>query len=462
MEEVKSIHQRVLLKWFISIIVPLFVLLMPTNDIFTAPIRLFTTITTFYILLIAFELLEYMLIAVALPFTYVLFGLAPISVAMGGWGNIVPWVVLGAFLMSNVLNEVGLLKRIAYWCILRTGCNFTGILWGIMFGTLILTVLTSVNSCYILPPLLYAICRALNIEKSKEAAAIMCTGAIAANTSGLFLYQPSMLGLLQAGAQSVDPTFRITWVGVIWHNLPQLLFVVLMVFVISKLYQPKKEINGHDYFQKEYEKLGKLSMGEKRASVITVVIFAYLILSGFVGLDVSWGFILLPWLFCLPIIGVATPETIKNLNFKMIFFMVACLSIGMVSASLGVGQVLSQIMVPILSSLSPTMVLAFIWLFGAAANFLLTPMAILAAFTGPIAQISIDLGINLHASMYALYFSTDQLLFAYESVPYLVFFVFGLIPVKDFMKIMGFKMILAFIFMMAICLPWWRFIGIFS
>lgn len=460
-EAVKKIDKGAAIKWAVTILLALCICLVPTNAIFTSVIRMFLATTVFFILIVAFELMDFMFVSIALPFSYVFLGIAPLTTVMSGWSGTVPWMVIGAFLLANVLNDVGLLKRIAFWCILKTGGSYNGILYGILFAGIILTVLTSGNAYYLMAPFCYGICLALDTGKSRESAVIMGVGAVSTVASMMFIYQPASVGLLLAGNQAVNPNFSITWTGIIMQNAPQILFCVFFVFLLTKLFKPGRAINGNAYFKKEYQALGTVTTKEKKAAVATTIIFTYLLTSGLHGFPIYWGFIALPWMMCLPGFNLVTKENITGINYTMAFFTAACISIGMVSTELGLGKILSDMLVPILSTFSSSTVLVVIWIFGVFANFILTPSAILASFSAPIAQIAIDLGINQLAAAYALYYSTDQILLAYESVPYLIFFTFGLMSVKDFAKIMGLKMLLQLIFLLLIFIPYWHLIGVF-
>lgn len=70
------------------------------------------------------------------------------------------------------------------------------------------------------------------------------------------------------------------------------------------------------------------------------------------------------------------------------------MSIGTVGATLGIGELVSQIVLPILSDKSFSFVFFFIHILFVLLNFVMTPVAIGAAFSLPFAQICIDLGIN--------------------------------------------------------------------
>ena len=57
-----------------TIFVPIICLLIPTNEIYTHEIKLFLAVTSFCILIIAFELMLLIAIAILFPFAYMLVG----------------------------------------------------------------------------------------------------------------------------------------------------------------------------------------------------------------------------------------------------------------------------------------------------------------------------------------------------------------------------------------------------
>ena len=88
------------------------------------------------------------------------------------------------------------------------------------------------------------------------------------------------------------------------------------------------------------------------------------------------------------------------------------------------------------------------------------PLAILAAFSEPIAQIALSLGIHPLGALYALMMGLDQIFMPHEFLNYVVIMAFGLVSMKDFIKIMTLKTVLATVFVAAVMIPWWYFIGI--
>ena len=94
------------------------------------------------------------------------------------------------------------------------------------------------------------------------------------------------------------------------------------------------------------------------------------------------------------------------------------------------------------------------------ANFFMTPLAEIATFGAPIAQICQSLGFNLNTMISSFFHGTQQLLFPYETAVYLVAFSMGVMKLNDFTLIMGIKLILNTLFLVTVGFAYWTFIGI--
>lgn len=453
-------HPITTIKWIVTLLIPVIIIFLPTNALFTGQIRLFFAFTTLAILLMAFEFFDTMVTAMLIPLGYIMLGLAPAAVVYSGWAGGIPAMVIGGLLLSNVLEETGLLKRIAYWCILKTGGSYTGILFGVFIAGVILSLITAAGAPIIMAALCYGICKALNLGVSKESSAIMMIGAFSSVAITTFIYYPAMVGLLEAGGRMVDPTLTITYPHFLLCNLPYLGLLILLIFLVAKLYKPSRPINGKLFFQAEYDRLGPISKNEIKVGAVTALIIILLMTASLHQIPGAMVFAIIPWLLFMPGIKVGTTEAIAKINYGLAFFIVACLSIGMVSGHLGLGALLAEIVVPLLTPLSTTAVLGAVWVIGVLLNFILTPFAIAAAFAGPIAQIASGLGINIEGALYVLYNAMDTVFFPYEYAGYLIFYGFGTILMKDFIKIMTLKAVLSIIFILVVMIPYWNFVGV--
>lgn len=412
------------MQWIICIGIPLVLYLIPANEVYTTPIKLFLALSLFAILLVAFDFLNVMAVGFLLPAIYWATGIAPAEVAWSAWTQDTVFVIMGAFLLAQFLEETGLLKRIAYWCIIKCGGSYRRTVWGIFATGLLLSAITFGNAYVLMAALAYGICKAMDLGKSKESAVLTMAAITGGVSSRMFLYTPFSIGLMENGGRTIEPNFSINLLMFTVHNIPMLFYSLLFILMLFIIFRPKTDSSSREYFTNAYSKLGALSTAEKKAGCILILLIIYVLSSPLHGFNLNYGFILIPWLAFVPGISIANENTVRNLNFSMIFFIVGCLALGIVSGYLGLGAVVAQIATPIMMNLPLAGVIAAIVLLGGLLNFVLTPIAILAALSGPIAAIATSMGIDITAPLYALLYSTEVIVFPYEYVPQLIFFLF--------------------------------------
>lgn len=314
------------------------------------------------------------------------------------------------------------------------------------------------NVVYPMCALTYGICVALNTGKSKTSAGIMMTAAICVLTAGNTIMTAPMVPL-GVGTAITGPLGLLGYFESLFVNAPIFLEVLAMVAIISVICKPESDIQGKEFFQQKLDEMGKVTTQEIKAAVILILYLVYIITKDIHGLSVEWGIVIIPLLTTLPGINCCSNDDIKNLNFGLIFFVAACMAIGSVAGALGVGQLLVDFFMPYLDGAGfyTFFLLEFVLLF--LGNFVMTPLAMAAGFTVPFVSLATEMGINPMAVYYFMLHSYDQIVMPYEYALYLVFFAFGMIHMKDFMKIMGIKCIVAFVILFAILLPFWNLIG---
>ncbi len=448
------------LKWAAMILCTIGIFLIPVNEVFTVPIKNYVAVTFAVVYIVAFGLLDLVFAAILLPCLYVMFGCATMDVAFSGWTAAAPVMVLGAYILTNILNECGLLKRIAYWSILRCPKSFLGLMFGIFLAGFILSVITSCNAFTVMPALGVGVCQALNLKKSKESALIMGAVLLSTCTVMTFIYDPSVMGLLNEAMQQVTPGFAIGWLQFFLQNSPMFIFCLITLVLYYKIMKPDIEIKNHDYFSQEYQRMGKMSSDEKKAGIVTLLLLVYIVSIPIHGMEMQWGFLFAPMLLYLPGLKVGTQTAIEKTNFSMVLFTVACIGIGKVSMSLGLGQILSDILLPMLTDMPKTGVLYIVWIVCTLVNFLFTPIAIVAAFAAPLVQVAMDLGMGPLSVLYTVILGGETIFLPYEVVPYLIIFGFGYMKMSDFIKLMVIKSIALALFIPLIMFPWYAIIGI--
>lgn len=439
------------LQWFIALGIPAIVFFLPESGAFTHEIKLFLCLTLWGVITFAFELLPNMIPAVLLPIGYVILSLTGFDTVFRPWTTNIPWMVLGAFILSNTLERIGLLKRVAVWCIVKTGGTYTGILWGIFLFGMISNLVMPGGFVPVTAAFTYGICKALGIQKSKAGAGIMLTGVFSTLSPGFFIFDPSNCGVLMGAAE-----MPVKYIDYLVQNLAFIPLVPLLVFIISRMFRAETVINGKEHYIQEQKKLGKITATEKKATLIIICLFFYLIS----GREMMYGFLIAAFAGFLPIFGISEPEDFQQVNYPFLFFITGCMTIGMVATELGFGQILADMLFPYLYQMHETVFLAAVWIIAVIVNFLLTPLAAMASLGAPLTQISETLGLNPYPVLYTFFQGLDQLLLPYECALYLIPFSYGMMSLRDFMKGLAMKMGVAFLYLLVIGIPYWHLIGL--
>lgn len=456
--EVLGITKIQAVKWLIAVFAPLLMLLIPVTESFNAEMRLFFMLTAICILVMAFELTEMVLPALTLPLFYILSGLATPDVVFKPWLGLVPWLNLFGLMFAGILLDTGLLTRVAYWCIIKTGATYNGILYALMAAGILFNFVIPGNTLLPMATLTYSICMALELGKSKESAGIMLAGFFGSIIPGYMIYSNNFVMFQGVGMSVTDVS--ISWLTYLLHNITLLPYSFLVIFMLTKVLKPDVEIKGKDYFVGEYKKLGALKLTEKKAAFLSLALFLLFLTSGIHKIQPAWIFLILIIASFLPGINIGKKESFASVNYTFIFLITGCMSIGEVSSVLGVGQWISNLMMPLISQSNIWVILIIVWVLAFGLNFLLTPVAIAAVVTAPLTQMALNLAISPFAIYYALMQGSSQIVFPYEWPFAFLFFSFGLIPLKQFIKIFSITAVMNFIYFVAVMIPFWHLIGL--
>lgn len=446
------------IKWAIALFLPLCVFLVPTSVTFTADMRLFFVITGIGILMMALDLIEMVVPALMLPVFYIVTGLASPAEVFNPWLGTNPWLNLFGLMFASILLSTGLLTRAAYFCIVKAGATYKGILYGLMVVGFLFALIIPSNALVPLATISFSICKALDLGKSKESAGIMLTGFFAAVVPGHLFYSFNFAMFEGPGMAVTDVS--IPWLTYTFQNLMIIPYCFILVFIILKVIKPNMNIKNKSYFVEKCKELGQWSTGERKGAILAMVLLALLVTSSLHGVQPAWLFALLVTASFLPGITIGTKETLSTINYSFIFLIAGCMSIGEVSAVLGIGTWLADMILPLVSGSHLYVFLIAAWLLVVLLNFLLTPVAIASVVSVPLTQIAVELSLNPHIVYYVLMQASNQVVFPYEWPWAFLVFSFGLIPLKCFIKTFSVIMVFNFIYVMAVMVPYWYLIGL--
>jgi di/tricarboxylate transporter len=305
-----------------------------------------------------------------------------------------------------------------------------------------------------------SIIKSLDLPVGKASGGIIMAACFGFHSASAFVYSPSGIQMFLNMSKNIEGITGMdsNFVDYFLQDLPMIVIPFILAFIITKVMKPEKPINGKEYFQAELKAMGPMTASDKKVLVVLLALLVYLFTNRWHGLDMFYGFLLAPIVLYLPGIRVGKPEHFRKINFNIIFFIVACLAIGVVAAQTGAGTFLTNLILPMLSGTGTYGFLAIVFLFGILLNFLLTPMAAMSSVAPILSEIAMGLGVAPLVTTYSLYLGLDQLILPYEIGTYLIFFGMGYVTLKDFAKCSAIKMAVSVVFTLAIMIPWWMFV----
>ena len=82
---------KLILKWAVTLGLPLILILIPCTEVYTLQMKLFLALTLAAVIMFALENLNQTVVALLLPFLYIVLQVAPANVALSPWTQTVPW-----------------------------------------------------------------------------------------------------------------------------------------------------------------------------------------------------------------------------------------------------------------------------------------------------------------------------------------------------------------------------------
>jgi len=456
-------NKKTVATWLGIIGIPFMIALIPTGEVFTLTVKEFFVVTLFGIMCMVTGPFDAAISCLLMMAGYCLCNLAPFGTVFAPFSGTVPWTVYGCLLLLNIVqNKTQLIERIACKCMIITGGTYKGIIFGmIILGIAINLIVPGVFTGLAIAAIAYGICKALDLGVSKASSGIMLAAVIGFVDAWRFVYCPPDMGVLLGIASAVAPT-DMDYLTYFLYNAPWIVFPFIMGIIIILTCRPEKPIDGKAYFVERQKELGRLTVDEKKTLIVLIVFMLYLFTYRWHGLDMVYGFVLAPLLLYLPIFNVATKSDLMTVNFPMVVFVAGCLSIGSVASYIGIPQLISDIVVPLLEGRTNTFYLGFVYWFTVMFNLIMTPMAMMTAFSVPLVQIALDMGMQtafptlftMNAACYNLFLPYEAVLIAgmYQG--------FGNTKLSLFVKVFVIRMVLTFLWITFIIIPYYGVIHI--
>lgn len=458
----ETMDKSKIIKMAITFGVPILIALIPTNEVLTWNMKMAIALTFWMLCYSAFELSSLAVPAVLWAALMVLLQVVPATTIFGPWLSITMYGAMGCFLLSNILNECGLLKRVAYKVAILCGGSYNKSVYAIFFATFAVSIVTFASGSVVCAALTFGFVSAMGLMKKKEGAILMMAGMLGGSTVRMFLYYPVTMGPLVQSVNAVNPDFNINFAQLFINNWPVLFFCLAFIWLMEFVGKTKhSEVNGSkEYFEQKYAELGKMTTKEKKGMIGVLVILAWVITNPIHGIDGMYAFAIVSFALCMPGIEVGSGQCIQDISWSTMLFFASCLAIGGVCGAVGITPLIANAAAPVLASFGPVGTLVAVLIFGVLANFCMTPVAMLAAFSGMLYTIALNLGMDPLALIFTFNMSTDMVFLPYEYLTFLVFFAFGGMTMGQFFKYHAAKCGAFILFFVAIMVPYWFLIGL--
>ena len=395
-----------------------------------------------------------------MPAAYVMFGVSDWKVAMSGWTNSLPIIIFSAFIISFALEKSGLIKRLAYFSILKTQGSYVKLCFAILIVGWIASLMTSCNAHMIMIIIGLGICNALGFKKfDMRSAGVFLAVALGTISCEQWQYYVTPMTVLGPAYLRVDPAGQVRWIDNIIYCWPMAIFAVIYLGFVLKLFVPKTAKFDVNMIKKEYDAMGSLSAIEKKMIVLLTIFMLLLVSSSWIDIDIYVPFLSITIAMFLPGIHLAGDDDLKKVPWAMVVFINACMSMGAIASSIGISEAISSYIMPIFKNLGLLESVSLLWIVIALLNIFLTPIAIYAAFGEPFMVLFNEMGINPHSVLFLTMMGGDAIFLPHEHMYYLIIFGFGMISMKTFVKLWSIKLPVQLACILLFQIPYWKLIG---
>lgn len=458
----ESLNRTTIIKLVLTIGIPILLLLIPTNDVFTSQMRMAIAATALLLIWAACELTDLAVPSILWSAILVFTQTVDAATLYSSYVSMTFYGAISMMIFATVMARIGVLKRLAFWIAEKSGGTFGRLTFGVFFAVFGIAVATFTGGVIIAAAFVFGICEALGFIGKKEGAILTMTGILGIGTVRMFWTYPITVGAMQTSVQAVDPGFTLSFITLLKYNWPCFFFCLLLIYIMLLITKTKNQeiLGGKEYFRSELAKMGKMTRDEKIGIVALLGILIWVITNPIHGWDMMYGFCFFSMILFIPGIGVGKKEDFKGFPLGTLLFVMACMSIGSVCVAVGLVDAMKTILAPILSSAGSVWSLFIVLIAGALGNMCMTPMALLAGFSAMLYDIFGSIGMDPLAALFTWNYGCDLVFLPYEYTTPLLFMAFGTMTTAQFFKYNVLKNVVFLIFFGIIILPYWFLVGL--
>jgi anion transporter len=428
----------------------------------------------------ALAVASFMIIAwIAEPMPHALTGLAgcylfwvlkivDFQTAFSGFADQTPWFLFGAALIGLMASKSGLARRLAYLVMRQVGGDYSRLLLGLIFSSLLLTLLVpSGIACVVIMAAVavglmevFGLLRGSNVGR------------------GLFVTLTYTAGIFDkmviAGASSIlgrGLIQKVTGIEVYWSQwllafLPCVVVTVVVIWrLVLWLYPPEKEAHsgGAEFLQDSLTKMGSWTRIEKHALLLmslAVALWATDLIHHISPAVIGIGVGLLAG---VPSVGILELEDLKRLNYLPVFFTATAISMGeallRTNALSAITTVMFAWMRPWVTNVFSLTLVAY-WTAFVYHIFLGNEISMLATSVPPLMNFAKTAGIHPLPLGLLWAFAAGGKIFVYQSGVMVTGYSYGYFEAKDLLRIGFFLTVVESVVLLILVPFYWPLLGI--
>lgn len=403
--------------------------------------------TVMGICMFAFDVIPTFATAILLLMFFIITGISSPGMAFVGWTKPIPWMCMCGMLIGILMDKCNISSRIALLTISKIGKTpirlyIAFYISGMILGAIIPDTLTVI---IIFMAIASTICKKLELPPISRASSTIILGAFIGAQVACATYLPDNVGII---AMEMVKEIGITtsWLQYFWENLPFSVMHAFIAFTILHFFGSKQlaeHINkARVYAAQELEALGPVSSDEYKTLALAVMALIAFMTEPFHGIPGYYAFCTVVLLGFTPCFGLLDKSDLKKIDFPILFFISACMAIGIVAMELDIPKNVVAGIMPFMQAVENSSIIAIAsYWFGFVVNMLLTPVAAATTLSIPIAEIATHLGEPVKAVLYSFLYGLNQFVLPYELGQALVMFATGYVHIKHIIVVMGLRTI---------------------
>ncbi|WP_255357924.1 SLC13 family permease [Geomicrobium sp. JCM 19037] len=406
-----------------------------------------------------------MMIIVLFP----LFGVLGFEESASTLGREVIWLIIAMLMMGAAVEKTGMDKRITYNMLVFTRGNMNLITLALITAGFILTffVPNAIGRVVVLVPIALGIVHSIGGDENPN---------VGKASMFAITYTPIIcaVGLITGATGSVyaaslfESMLGYSWTYVYWMvvMLPSTAATLLVLWLVISWMFPVKNVNkraGLDYFHKEKDKLGRMSMNEKKLVALYAVLILLWITQPVHGFSISLSALIIVIFLYLPGMEIMVwKETVKTVDWSVPILFAAGFTMALAFEAGGIVSWASSLASAHLNELPP------LWL---AATLLGAFSLIRIGFTNMTAMIASMLPVALTFAvgtsfnpvwlgMICLAACSTGFLFPSQSIGTMTTYSLGYYTSQELLKVGTWITMAVFVFTLLAAFLYWPFIGL--